>query len=259
MGIVTPVANLDPVLLSGTVVKRASLHNADIMRELDIHDRDWLYVEKGGEIIPKITGVDKERRDPDSRPVEFVTCCPECGTPLVNKEGDAAWVCPNKYGCRPQITGRIEHFCARRMMNIDGVGEETAELLYDKGLVRIPADLYDLTKDQLAILDRFGDKSAERILNGLEASKQVPFERVVYALSIPNVGETTSKRVAKSVKSMDRMRQMTVEELQSIPDVGPIVAQGIFDYLRDPVSMENVDRLMAASSHRSTASASLQP
>ena len=246
MGIVTPVANLDPVLLSGTVVKRASLHNADIMRELDIHDRDWLYVEKGGEIIPKITGVDKERRDPDSRPVEFVTCCPECGTPLVNKEGDAAWVCPNKYGCRPQITGRIEHFCARRMMNIDGVGEETAELLYDKGLVRIPADLYDLTKDQLAILDRFGDKSAERILNGLKASKQVPFERVVYALSIPNVGETTSKRVAKSVKSMDRMRQMTVEELQSIPDVGPIVAQGIFDYLRDPVSMENVDRLMAA-------------
>lgn len=246
MGIVTPVANLDPVLLSGTVVKRASLHNADIMKELDMHDRDWLYVEKGGEIIPKITGVDKERRDPDSRPVEFVTCCPECGTPLVNKEGDAARVCPNKYGCRPQITGRIEHFCARRMMNIDGVGEETAELLYDKGLVRIPADLYDLTKDQLAILDRFGDKSAERILNGLETSKQVPFERVVYALSIPNVGETTSKRVAKSVKSMDRMRQMTVEELQSIPDVGPIVAQGIFDYLRDPVSMENVDRLMAA-------------
>ncbi len=246
MGIVTPVANLDPVLLSGTIVKRASLHNADIMKELDIHEHDWLYVEKGGEIIPKITGVDVERRDPESKPIEFVTRCPECGTPLVNKEGDAAWVCPNKYGCRPQITGRIEHFCARRMMNIDGVGEETAELLYNKDLVKIPADLYDLTKEQLSILDRFGDKSAERILNGLEASKQVPFERVVYALSIPNVGETTSKRVAKSVKSMERMQAMSVEELQAIPDVGPIVAQGIYDYLRDPVSIENIERLKAA-------------
>ncbi|MDE7347392.1 MAG: NAD-dependent DNA ligase LigA [Muribaculaceae bacterium] len=246
MGIVTPVANLDPVLLSGTMVKRASLHNADIMKDLDIHEHDWLYVEKGGEIIPKITGVDKERRDPESKPVEFVSVCPECGTPLVNKEGDAAWVCPNKYGCRPQITGRVEHFCARRMMNIDGVGEETADLLFDKDLVRVPADLYDLTKEQLSILDRFGDKSAERILKGLEASKEVPFERVVYALSIPNVGETTSKRVAKSVKSMDHMQAMGVEELQAIPDVGPIVAQGIYDYLRDPVNIDNIERLKIA-------------
>lgn len=246
MGIVTPVANLDPVLLSGTIVKRASLHNADIMKELDIHEHDWLYVEKGGEIIPKITGVDKARREPGSRTVEFVTNCPECGTSLIRKEGDAAWMCPNKYGCRPQICGRIEHFCARRMMNIDGVGEETAELLYDKGLVSVPADLYDLTKDQLSILDRFGDKSAERILNGLEASKEVPFERVIYALSIPNVGETTSKRVAKSVKSMERMQHMSVEELQAIPDVGPVVAQGIYDYLRDPVSIENIKRLKDA-------------
>lgn len=243
MGIVTPVANLEPVLLSGTIVKRASLHNADIMKELDIHENDWLYVEKGGEIIPKITGVDKERRDPDSKPIEFVSHCPVCGTTLVNKEGDAAWICPNKYGCRPQITGRIEHFCARRMMNIDGVGEETAELLYEKGLVKTSADLYDLTKEQLSILDRFGDKSAERILNGLEASKQVPFERVVYALSIPNVGETNAKRVAKSVKSMERMMEMSVEELQAIPDVGPIMAQGIYDYLRDPINVENIHRL----------------
>lgn len=259
MGIVTPVANLVPVLLSGTIVKRASLHNADIMKELDIHEHDWLYVEKGGEIIPKITGVDKDRRNPDSKPVDFVTCCPECGTPLVNKEGDAAWICLNKYGCRPQITGRIEHFCARRMMNIDGVGEETADLLYEKGLVRIPADLYDLTKDQLSILDRFGDKSAERILNGLEASKDVPFERVVYALSIPNVGETTSKRVAKSVKSMDRMMQMSVEELQAIPDVGPIVAQGIFDYLRDPVNIDNIARLKAAGLQMQLSEEKMQP
>lgn len=246
MGIVTPVANLDPVLLSGTIVKRASLHNADIIKQLDIHEKDWLYVEKGGEIIPKITGVDKSRRMPGALPVEFVSRCPECDTPLIKKEGDAAWICPNKYGCRPQITGRIEHFCARRMMNIDGIGEETAELLYAKGLVAVPADLYDLTKEQLSILERFGDKSAERILSGLEDSKKVPFERVVYALSIPNVGETTSKRLAKSVKSMERMQQMSVEELQAIPDVGPIVAQGIFDYLRDPVNIENISRLTSA-------------
>ncbi len=246
MGIVTPVANLDPVLLSGTIVKRASLHNADIMRQLDIHENDWLYVEKGGEIIPKITGVDKSRRQPDALPVEFVSRCPECGTPLIKNEGDAAWICPNKYGCRPQITGRIEHFCARRMMNIDGIGEETAELLYSKGLVTVPADLYNLTKEQLSILERFGDKSADRILTGLEDSKNVPFERVVYALSIPNVGETTSKRLAKSVKSMERMQEMSVEELQAIPDVGPIVAQGIYDYLRDPVNIDNISRLKTA-------------
>lgn len=246
MGIVTPVANLDPVLLSGTIVKRASLHNADIIKQLDIHEEDWVYVEKGGEIIPKITGVDKSRRMPGALPVEFVSRCPECDTPLIKNEGDAAWICPNKYGCRPQITGRIEHFCARRMMNIDGIGEETAELLYAKGLVAVPADLYDLTKEQLSILERFGDKSAERILSGLEDSKKVPFERVVYALSIPNVGETTSKRLAKSVKSMERMQHMSVEELQAIPDVGPIVAQGIFDYLRDPVNIENISRLTSA-------------
>ncbi|MDE6341535.1 MAG: NAD-dependent DNA ligase LigA [Muribaculaceae bacterium] len=246
MGFVTPVANLEPVLLSGTIVKRASLHNADIMAELDIHEKDWLYVEKGGEIIPKITGVDTSRRTPGEPKVEFVVCCPECGTPLVRNDGDAARICPNKYGCRPQITGRIEHFCARRMMNIDGIGEETAELLFDRELVTTPADLYDLTKEQLSLLERFGDRSAERILQGLEESRKVPFERVIYALSIPNVGETTSKRVAKAVKSMDRMQEMSVEQLQAIPDVGPTIAQGIFEYLRDPVAVENIERLKAA-------------
>lgn len=245
MGTVTPVANLEPVLLSGTVVKRASLHNADIMKQLDIHEHDRVYVEKGGEIIPKITGVDKDKREPDAKPVEFVSHCPVCGTPLVKNEGDAAWYCPNKYGCRPQITGRIEHFCARRMMNIDGIGEETAELLYDKGLVTTPADLYDLTKEQLSILERFGDKSAERIMKGLEDSKQVPFERVIYALSISNVGETTAKRLAKCVVSMERLRNMSEEELQAIPDVGPIVAKCIYDFLRDPVNIDTVDRLSA--------------
>lgn len=246
MGIVTPVANLEPVLLSGTVVKRASLHNADIMRELDIHENDWLYVEKGGEIIPKITGVELDKRLPDSKPVQFVSHCPVCGTPLVKQQGDAAWMCPNKYGCRPQITGRIEHFCARRMMNIDGIGEETAELLYDKGLAVSYANLYDLTADTLSALDRFGEKSAERILKGIEDSRQVPFERVVYALSIPNIGETTAKRVAKSVKSMARLMEMSLEELQAIPDVGPVVAQCIFDFMRDPINISNISRLTAA-------------
>lgn len=246
MGIVTPVANLEPVLLSGTIVKRASLHNADIIKDLDIHEGDWLYVEKGGEIIPKITGVDMSKRNPDAKPLEFVSKCPVCGTPLVKQQGEAAWFCPNKYGCRPQITGRIEHFCARRMMNIDGIGEETAELLYEKGLATTYADLYDLTADKLEVLDRFGEKSAERILKGLEDSRSVPFERVVYALSIPNVGETTAKRIAKSVKSMERMMHMSVEELQAIPDVGPIVAQCIYDFMHDPVNIDNIGRLEAA-------------
>lgn len=246
MGIVTPVANLEPVLLSGTIVKRASLHNADIIHDLDIHEGDWLYVEKGGEIIPKITGVEISKRITGAMPVNFVSKCPVCGTPLVKQQGDAAWCCPNKYGCRPQITGRIEHFCARRMMNIDGIGEETAELLYNKGLANTYADLYDITADKLEMLDRFGEKSADRILKGLELSKQVPFERVVYALSIPNVGETTAKRVAKTVKSMDRLMSMNVEELQAIPDVGPVVAQCIFDFMHDPINISNISRLSDA-------------
>ncbi|MBD5336948.1 MAG: NAD-dependent DNA ligase LigA [Bacteroides sp.] len=246
MGIVTPVANLEPVQLSGTIVKRASLHNDDIIRELGIHQGDWLYVEKGGEIIPKITGVDTSRREKDAEPIEFVTTCPECGTPLVREAGEAAWRCPNRYGCRPQITGRIEHFAARRMMNIDGIGEETAELLFACGLVENIADLYTLTVDKLSKLERIGEKSASNIVAGIEASKLVPFERVVYALSIPNVGETTSKRVAKAVRSMDRMQAMTVEELTSIPDVGPVVAKGIFDYLHDPVNESIIERLKEA-------------
>ena len=246
MGIVTPVANLEPVLLSGTIVKRASLHNDDIIQELDIHAGDWLYVEKGGEIIPKITGVDTSRRHPDAEKIRFVEECPVCGTPLRRIFGEAAWCCPNHYGCRPQITGKIEHFCARRMMDIDGIGEETAELLFDKGLVERIADLYDLNMEKLSGIERIGEKTAQRILSGIEASKSVPFERVVYALSIPNVGETTAKRLAKAVKSMERMRAMSVEELTAVPDVGPIIAQAIYDYLRDPVSMDNIERLAAA-------------
>lgn len=246
MGIVTPVANLEPVLLSGTIVKRASLHNDDIIRELGIHEDDWLYVEKGGEIIPKITGVDTSRRREGAKPICFVNECPECGTPLMRVPGEAAWICPNRYGCRPQITGRIEHYCARRMMNIDGIGEETAELLYDSGLVRTVADLYTLTVADLSSLERTGEKSATRIIKGIEDSKKVPFERVIYALSIPNVGETTAKRIALAVKSMDTLRSMTEEQLTAIPDVGPIIAHCIYEFLRDPVNVDIIARISEA-------------
>lgn len=246
MGIVTPVANLEPVQLSGTIVKRASLHNDDIMQELDIHEGDSLYVEKAGEIIPQITGVDKSLRPADAKKVVFVKECPVCGTPLQRIFGEAAWVCPNKYGCRPQITGRIEHFCARRMMNIDGIGEETAELLYDSGLVSTISEIYDLSEEKLSGLDRIGEKTAKRIMKGIEDSKSVPFERVLYALSIPNVGETTAKRLARAVVSMENMRTLELEQLSAIPDVGPIIAQNIYDFLRDPVNVANIDRLTAA-------------
>ena len=259
MGIVTPVANLEPVLLSGTIVKRASLHNDDIIKELDIHHGDWLYVEKGGEIIPKITGVDKEHRQPDSKPVEFVSHCPECGTPLVRVEGEAAWRCPNTYGCRPQITGKIEHFAARRMMNIDGIGEETAELLYATRLVTRIGDLYRLQESDLLKLEGFKEKSASRIIKGIEESRNVPFERVVYALSIPNVGETTAKRVALTVKSIDHLMEMTVDQLKAIPDVGPTIAQGIYDFLRDPVNVANIEDLRAAGVQLSLSEEKMQP
>ncbi len=246
MGIVTPVANLKPVLLSGTIVKRASLHNADIVAELDIHQGDWLYVEKAGEIIPQIVGVDIEKRPKDALKIEYVTKCPVCGTPLERIYGDAAWVCPNKYGCRPQITGRIEHFCARRMMDIDGIGEETAELLFSCGLVENIGQLYDLTAEKLSKLDRIGEKTASRIIKGIEASREVPFERVLYALSIPNVGETTAKRLAKGVGSMERLMEMDVEEISAIQDIGPVIARNIYDFLREPVNVSNIERLREA-------------
>lgn len=259
MGIVTPVANLEPVLLSGTIVKRASLHNDDIIQELDIHQGDWLYVEKGGEIIPKITGVEKSKRSPEASKIQFVTNCPVCGTKLVRIYGDAAWCCPNHYGCRPQITGKIEHFCARRMMNIDGIGEETAELLFDCGLVERIADLYDLSQEKLEKLDRVGEKTARRIMEGIEASKSVPFERVIYALSIPNVGETTAKRLASSVKTMDNLLSLSEEQLTAIPDVGPVIAKCIFEYLRDPISVDNIQRLTAAGLQMSLSADKLAP
>ena len=245
-GVITPVANLDPVLLSGTVVKRASLHNEDIIRTLDIHDGDMVYVEKGGEIIPKIVGVDVKQRVPGSKPIEFVSQCPVCGTALKRVEGEAAWVCPNKYKCLPQITGRIEHFVGRHAMNIDGIGEEVAVQLHDSGLVHNVADLYDLTLESLTALDRFQQKSASRILRGLEASRKVPFARVIFALSISYVGETTAKVLARNVHSIDRLMAMPAQELAAIPEIGPKIAESIVEYFAEESNREIVERLRKA-------------
>lgn len=246
MGIVTPVANLEPVLLSGTIVKRASLHNEDIIRNLDIHEEDMLYVEKGGEIIPKITDVDENGRLPGTKPVQFVSHCPACGTPLVRVEGEASWQCPNRFGCPPQIAGRVEHFVGRKMMNIDGVGEETAQQLYARGFVRNIADLYDLTADQLMTLEGFGPRSAERVLEGLEASKSVPYDRVVYALSIPFVGDTVAKKVAKAFPDIDRLMAASSAELAATKDIGPRIAESITAYFANPLNREIVERLRRA-------------
>ena len=245
-GVITPVANLEPVLLSGTIVKRASLHNEDIIRQLDIHDGDMVYVEKGGEIIPKITEVDTSARKAEAQPIAFVTHCPACGTLLQRVEGEAAWVCPNKYACEPQVIGRVEHFVSRRMMNIDGIGEETAVMMFNQGLIKNIADLYDLQHEQLVVLDRFANRSANRILDGLEASKSVPFERVLFALSIPYVGETTAKKIARTVGDIDRLMSMTAEELTEIEDVGTRIAESIIEYFSVEENRKIVERLRAA-------------
>lgn len=245
-GVITPVANLDPVLLSGTIVKRASLHNADIIKQLDIHEGDVLYVEKGGEIIPKIVGVDEKQRQPGSKPIAFVSHCPSCGTPLTRVEGEAAWVCPNKWGCGPQICGRIEHFVGRHAMDIDGIGEEVAVILNKSGMVNDVADLYDLTQEKLVSLDRFQERSAQRILRGLEASRQVPYARVIFALSIPFVGETTGKVLARHTRDIDTLMAMPADQLAAIPEIGPKIAQSIVDFFAEDRNRTIVERLRAA-------------
>lgn len=220
-GAITPVANLDPVQLSGTVVKRASLHNADIIEGLDLHIGDMVYVEKGGEIIPKITGVDTDARGMLlGEKVKFITRCPECGTPLVRFEGEAAHYCPNETACPPQIKGKIEHFISRRAMNIDGLGPETVDMFYRLGLIKDAADLYRLTVDDIKDLDRMGQKSAENIVNGIAASRNVPFERVLFALGIRFVGETVAKKIARSFKSIDEVEQASLETLMSVDEIG---------------------------------------
>ena len=245
-GAVTPVANLAPVQLAGTTVKRATLHNAEQIAQLDIRLGDRVYVEKGGEIIPKITGVDFAQRKADSRPFEYITVCPVCGTPLVRYEGEAKYYCPNQNHCEPQILGRIIHFIRRKAMDIDGLGEETVELLYRNGLVHDAADLYDLRAGQITSLPRMGEKSAENIMESIRRSKLVPFPRVLFALGIRFVGETTAKYLASHFGSMDAVMRATREELVEAEEVGPKVADGILDYFADEGNRTLIERLRRA-------------
>ncbi len=248
-GVVTPVANLEPVQLSGTVVQRATLHNEDFIRSLDIRPGDMVWVEKGGEIIPKIVGrADREETsDPRiPRTPSFPSCCPECGTPLVRVEGEAAWRCPNETGCPPQIKGKIEHFVSRKAMDIEGLGEETIDLLYQKGLLHNIADIYSLRQADIAAQERLGDKSAQNILDGIEASKKVPWARVLFALGIRMVGETTAKKIARVYNTIDSLQWATAEQLCAIEDVGPQIAENIVRYFEDIRNLEILDRLRQA-------------
>ena len=245
-GAITPVANLEPVLLAGTTVRRATLHNAEQMALLDIRPGDMVYVEKGGEIIPKITGVDLSQRPADSRPFEYITHCPECGTALVRYEGEAKHYCPNQSGCRPQIIGRIIHFIRRKALDIEGLGEETVELLYDNALVRTVADLYDLRAEQLSPLPRLGEKSAENIIRSIERSKEVPFARVLFGLGIRFVGETTAKYLAEHFHTLDAVMAASREELVEADEVGERIADAIREYFADETNLDIIRRLRAA-------------
>ncbi|TAJ08124.1 NAD-dependent DNA ligase LigA [Marinilabiliaceae bacterium JC017] len=242
-GAVTPVANLDPVQLAGTTVKRASLHNADIIKSLDLHQQDMVYVEKGGEIIPKIVGVDTDARTPDTQPVEFITHCPECGTELKRVEGEAAFYCPNSVTCPPQVKGRIEHFISRKAMNIDGLGSETIELLYKQNLINDVADLYSLKKTNLVQLERMGDKSAQNIITGIDASREVPFARVLFALGIRFVGETVAKKLASAFKNIEALKGATQEQLIDVDEIGEKIANSVIQYFTVPENLTLIDRL----------------
>ncbi len=245
-GAITPVANLAPVQLSGTIVKRASLHNADVIRNLDLHIGDMVYVEKGGEIIPKITGVDKEARILIGEKVTFITHCPECGSKLVRYEGEAAHYCPNETACPPQIKGKIEHFISRKAMNIDGLGPETVDMFYRIGLIKDTADLYNLRVDDIKNLERMGEKSASNIINSITSSKDVPFERVLFALGIRFVGETVAKKISKSFKNVEEIEAASMETLTAIDEIGEKIAQSIITYFANPVNKNLVMRLKTA-------------
>ncbi len=242
-GAITPVANLEPVQLAGTVVKRASLHNADQISLLDLHFGDTVYVEKGGEIIPKIVGVDITKRSAEGQQIEYITVCPECGTELIRLEGEAKHYCPNDLGCPPQIKGKIIHFISRKAMDIDGLGEETVELLFSKGLIHNIADLYELTYDQLIGLDRFAEKSTRNALESIEKSKQVPFHRVLFGLGIRYVGETTARKLASHFGLLDRLKNATFEELIEVDEVGERIANSIITFFADSRNEEIVVRL----------------
>ena len=245
-GTVTPVANLEPVFLGGTTVKRASLHNADQIFLLDLHYNDMVYVEKGGEIIPKIVGTDNSGRNEQSQKILFPITCPECDTMLVRNEGEANHFCPNYLHCPPQIKGRIEHYVSRKAMNIEGLGEETIDLLYNRGLIRTAADLYELKADQLAILDRLGDKSADNIITSINNSVNVPYHRVLFALGIRHVGETVAKTLAKEFKSIDELLSADYESLTNIHEIGPKIATSIIDFFRDEENISIIRRLKSS-------------
>jgi len=245
-GAITPVANLQPVTLAGTVVKRASLHNADQIEKLDVRVGDTVFVEKGGEIIPKITAVDLSKRPQGLKKTRYITNCPECGTELIRKEGEAVHYCPNESGCPPQIKGKLEHFCSRKAMNIDGFGAETVELLFNLKLVHDIADIYDLKKDQLESLERWGEKSAQNLVLGINKSKEVPYERVLFALGIRYVGDTVAKKLARYFKSVDNLMNATKEQLLEAPEVGERIAESVADFFQDKKNINIVARLRKA-------------
>ncbi|UOB17686.1 NAD-dependent DNA ligase LigA [Abyssalbus ytuae] len=242
-GAITPVANLKPVLLAGTIVKRASLHNADQIKKLDVRVGDVVFVEKGGEIIPKITAVDFTKRKNPSEPTIYITCCPECGTELVRKEGEAQHYCPNYYGCPPQITGRIQHFISRKAMDVEGLGAETVELLYKQGLIRNYADLYELKKEQIIPLERMAEKSAENLINGVKRSKEIPFERVLFALGIRFVGETVAKKLAREFKSIERLKNAGFDDLIQVDEIGEKIAESVRDFFGNEENVKIIERL----------------
>lgn len=242
-GTVTPVANLEPVQIAGTIVKRASLHNADIIQNLDLHLEDTVFVEKGGEIIPKITGVDSTKRHPMFQPIVFLKNCPECETKLIRKEGEAAHYCPNEDGCPPQIKGKMEHFVSRKAMDIDGIGQETIELLFTDGLVKNITDFYQLKKEQLENLERMAEKSAQRILDGVEATKKVPFERVLFALGIRFVGETVAKTLVKKLHTIENIQKQTKEQLIEIDEIGERIAESVVEWFSKNEHIELINNL----------------
>lgn len=245
-GAITPVANMDPVQLAGTQVKRASLHNADIIAELDLHIGDMVYVEKGGEIIPKVVGVDKQQRTPDMEKVEFIKTCPECGAELIRIEGEAAHYCPNDSSCPPQIKGRIEHFISRKAMNIDTLGPETVDDFYQRGLIHDVADLYTLTVAQVCNYNKNREKSARKAVEAIKDSVNVPFERVVFAIGIRFVGETTAKLLARHFKTMDALAGASLEQLLDVDGIGQVIAESIIRYFHDEKNMEILNRLREA-------------
>lgn len=242
-GAITPVANLKPVLLAGTIVKRASLHNEDIIKKLDLHNHDFVYVEKGGEIIPKIVGVNIEKRGNNSQEVKYITNCPECGTPLLKIEDQAIHFCPNDLHCPPQVIGRVIHYVSRKALNIENLGSETIEQLYKEQLVENPADLYDLTKKQLLPLERMAEKSAQNIIDGIEKSKTIPFEKVLFGIGIKHVGETVAKKLVKNFASIDELEIATVEDLVAVEDIGIKIAESIVDFFKNPENKIMINRL----------------